>query len=215
MDPTKWVWKECRAFRWRRSDCLELRALLHCWIQWRARRDEFHSFRTMVLMDNQTILAVVAKGGIPPKLYRVWCAAWHRHTALWTCTCWWPGLIQQTMLPLVVLMVIDRSVSSSGKDKHQHFNRLILRLVYMQHRRTLRLCGVMDLDKPTPHTCWQPYHLCCPVSSIAWIFLGGWSELGVKITRPCCCCSIRPCGGFVLCRVFLGLVNVDWQLVLW
>ena len=64
IDPAKWEWKECRAFRWRRSEhinCLELRAMLHC-IQWRARRGKFNSFRTMVLIDNQAILAVVAKG---------------------------------------------------------------------------------------------------------------------------------------------------------
>ena len=63
INPDKWVWKECRAFRWRRSEhinLLELRAAVH--IQWRARRGRFHSFRTMLLIDNQSILAVIAKG---------------------------------------------------------------------------------------------------------------------------------------------------------
>ena len=64
IDPSKWEWKECRAFRWRRAEhinCLELRAALHC-LQWRSRRSSFHSFRTMILIDNQAILAVIAKG---------------------------------------------------------------------------------------------------------------------------------------------------------
>ena len=64
VNPDKWVWKECRAFRWRRSEhinLLELRAAVHA-IQWRARRGRFHSFRTMLLIDNQSILAVIAKG---------------------------------------------------------------------------------------------------------------------------------------------------------
>ena len=64
INPDKWVWKECRAFRWRRSEhinLLELRAAVHS-IQWRARRGRFHSFRTMLLIDNQSIFAVIAKG---------------------------------------------------------------------------------------------------------------------------------------------------------
>ena len=64
IDPSKWEWKECRAFKWRRAEhinCLELRAALHC-IQWRARRTRYHSFRTMLLIDNQSIIAVIAKG---------------------------------------------------------------------------------------------------------------------------------------------------------
>ena len=64
IDPSKWEWKDCRAFKWRRAEhinCLELRAALHC-LQWRSRRSSFHSFRTMILIDNQAILAVIAKG---------------------------------------------------------------------------------------------------------------------------------------------------------
>ena len=64
IDPSKWVWRECRAFRWRHSEhinLLEFKAALHA-IQWRARRGRFHSFRTMLLIDNQSVLAVIAKG---------------------------------------------------------------------------------------------------------------------------------------------------------
>ena len=64
IDPGKWRWKECRAFRWKRVEhigILELKAALHS-IQWRGRRGGFHSFRTMLLIDNQSVLAVIAKG---------------------------------------------------------------------------------------------------------------------------------------------------------
>ena len=64
IDPSKRHWHECRSFRRRRSEhinILEFKATLHA-IQWRARRGGFHSFRTMLLIDNQSILAVIAKG---------------------------------------------------------------------------------------------------------------------------------------------------------
>ena len=64
IDPSKWEWRHCRAFRWRRAEhinLLELRAALHA-IQWRCRRAAFKDFRTMMLIDNQAILAVIAKG---------------------------------------------------------------------------------------------------------------------------------------------------------
>eukprot|EP00438_Fugacium_kawagutii_P010394 Skav220394 [mRNA] locus=scaffold639:248658:258388:- [translate_table: standard] len=64
IDPSKWEWKHCRAFRWRHTahiNLLELKALTHA-IQWRARRSKFHSFRTMLLCDSQSVVAVVAKG---------------------------------------------------------------------------------------------------------------------------------------------------------
>eukprot|EP00438_Fugacium_kawagutii_P030713 Skav213067 [mRNA] locus=scaffold364:748159:750546:- [translate_table: standard] len=64
IDPGKWEWKHCRAFRWRHVshiNLLELKTLVHA-IQWRARRARFHSFRTMLLCDSQAVIAVVAKG---------------------------------------------------------------------------------------------------------------------------------------------------------
>eukprot|EP00438_Fugacium_kawagutii_P016600 Skav236386 [mRNA] locus=scaffold29:74303:80602:- [translate_table: standard] len=64
IDPNKWEWKHCRAFKWRHVshiNLLELKALVHA-IQWRARRTRFHSFRTMLLCDSQAVIAVVAKG---------------------------------------------------------------------------------------------------------------------------------------------------------
>eukprot|EP00438_Fugacium_kawagutii_P005526 Skav227070 [mRNA] locus=scaffold72:1057412:1062770:- [translate_table: standard] len=64
IDPSKWEWKHCRAFRWRHTahiNLLELKALTHA-IQWRARRSKYHSFRTMLLCDSQSVVAVVAKG---------------------------------------------------------------------------------------------------------------------------------------------------------
>ena len=64
IDPSKWEWRHCRAFRWRRTEhinLLELRAALHA-VQWRCRRAAFRDFRTMLLIDNQAILAVIAKG---------------------------------------------------------------------------------------------------------------------------------------------------------
>ena len=84
--------------RWRRSEhinCLELRAALHC-IQWRARRSRHHSFRTMLLIDNQSIIAVIAKGrssspAIGRLLRRLQLCA-----ALWISISWWLGLIQPT-----------------------------------------------------------------------------------------------------------------------
>lgn len=64
IDPLKWEWRHCRAFRWARSEhinLLELGAALHA-IQWRSRRAAYCDFRTMLLIDNQAILAVIAKG---------------------------------------------------------------------------------------------------------------------------------------------------------
>lgn len=64
IDPNKWEWKHCRAFRWRHAthiNLLELKSLVHA-IQWRARRARYHSFRTMILCDSQAVIAVVAKG---------------------------------------------------------------------------------------------------------------------------------------------------------
>ncbi len=64
IDPLKWEWRHCRAFRWKRAEhinMLELRAALHA-VQWRCRRAEYCDFRTMILIDNQAILAVIAKG---------------------------------------------------------------------------------------------------------------------------------------------------------
>lgn len=64
IDPNKWEWKRCRAFRWRHTshiNLLKLKALLHA-VPWRARRSRFHSFRTMILCDSQAVIAVVAKG---------------------------------------------------------------------------------------------------------------------------------------------------------
>ena len=64
IDPLKWEWRHCRAFRWKRSEhinLLELRAALHA-VQWRCRRASYRDFRTMLLIDNQAILAVIAKG---------------------------------------------------------------------------------------------------------------------------------------------------------
>ena len=64
IDPLKWEWRHCRAFRWKRVEhinLLELRAALHA-IQWRCRRAAYCDFRTMILIDNQAILAVMAKG---------------------------------------------------------------------------------------------------------------------------------------------------------
>ena len=64
ISPDKWEWKRCRAFKWAKVahiNLLELKALIHS-VQWRARRQRFHSFRTMILIDNQSIVAVVTKG---------------------------------------------------------------------------------------------------------------------------------------------------------
>ena len=64
VDPLKWEWRHCRAFRWRRSEhinILEMKAALHA-IQWRGRRSAYRNFRTMILIDNQSVLAVMAKG---------------------------------------------------------------------------------------------------------------------------------------------------------
>ena len=64
IDPDKWEWRHCRAFKWAKSahiNLLELKSLLHA-VQWRARRKRFHSFRTMILCDSQAVVTVVAKG---------------------------------------------------------------------------------------------------------------------------------------------------------
>lgn len=64
VDPGKWEWKHCRAFRWRHVahiNLLELKALVRA-VQWRARRTRYHSFRTMLLCDSQAVIAVVTKG---------------------------------------------------------------------------------------------------------------------------------------------------------
>ena len=64
VDPLKWEWRHCRAFKWRRSEhinVLEMKAALHA-IQWRGRRSAYRNFRTMILIDNQSVLAVMAKG---------------------------------------------------------------------------------------------------------------------------------------------------------
>ena len=64
VDPLKWEWRHCRAFKWRKSEhinILELKAALHA-IQWRGRRSAYRDFRTMILIDNQSVLAVMAKG---------------------------------------------------------------------------------------------------------------------------------------------------------
>eukprot|EP00435_Cladocopium_sp_Y103_P040942 s793_g11.t1 len=64
ISPDKWEWKHCRAFKWAKVahiNLLELKALIHA-VQWRARRQRYHSFRTMILIDNQSIVAVVTKG---------------------------------------------------------------------------------------------------------------------------------------------------------
>ena len=64
VDPLKWEWRHCRAFKWKRSEhinLLEMKAALHA-IQWRGRRSAYRDFRTMILIDNQSVLAVIAKG---------------------------------------------------------------------------------------------------------------------------------------------------------
>ena len=64
IDPLKWEWRHCRAFRWQRQEhinLLELRAALHA-VQWRSRRVAYCDLRTMLLIDNQAILAVIAQG---------------------------------------------------------------------------------------------------------------------------------------------------------
>ena len=64
VDPLKWEWRHCRAFKWKRSEhinLLEMKAALHA-IQWRGRRSAYRDFRTMLLIDNQSVLAVIAKG---------------------------------------------------------------------------------------------------------------------------------------------------------
>ena len=64
IDPLKWEWRHCRAFRWKRTEHInlwELRAALHA-VQWRSRRAAYCDLRTMLLIDNQAILAVIAKG---------------------------------------------------------------------------------------------------------------------------------------------------------
>ena len=69
VDPLKWEWRHCRAFKWKRSEhinLLEMKAALHA-IQWRGRRSAYRDFRTMILIDNQSVLAVIAKGVAPPE----------------------------------------------------------------------------------------------------------------------------------------------------
>eukprot|EP00435_Cladocopium_sp_Y103_P046554 s680_g13.t1 len=55
---------DLRAFKWAKVahiNILELKALMHA-VQWRARRQRYHSFKTMILCDNQSVVAVVTKG---------------------------------------------------------------------------------------------------------------------------------------------------------
>eukprot|EP00435_Cladocopium_sp_Y103_P046713 s2187_g13.t1 len=64
INPGKWEWKHCRAFKWAKVahiNILELKALMHA-VQWRARWQRYHSFKTMILCDNQSVVAVVTKG---------------------------------------------------------------------------------------------------------------------------------------------------------
>ena len=62
VNPEKWDWVHCRAFRWRRVahiNVLEMKAALHA-LQWRSRRNNFCNLRTMLLCDNQAVVAVIA-----------------------------------------------------------------------------------------------------------------------------------------------------------
>eukprot|EP00438_Fugacium_kawagutii_P027179 Skav234838 [mRNA] locus=scaffold1428:135350:140785:- [translate_table: standard] len=64
LDPTRWVWKTAQAYRWRRSEhinVLELRAILRS-LEWRARTATFHSCRFLHMSDSQICLAVLTKG---------------------------------------------------------------------------------------------------------------------------------------------------------
>ena len=123
-DPSKWEWRHCRAFRWRRVEhinCLELKAAIHA-LQWRSRRGCFHSFRTMLLIDNQAILAVMAKGrssskkinGLLQRLPALCCAIY-----LYVLVAGLTLLITQPTGPRAFLMVIGRvtkHAEMSGKN---------------------------------------------------------------------------------------------------
>eukprot|EP00438_Fugacium_kawagutii_P011318 Skav205073 [mRNA] locus=scaffold142:449288:454273:- [translate_table: standard] len=64
IDPRRWVWKTAQAYRWRRSEhinILELRSILRS-LEWRARTATFKSCRFLHLSDSQICLAVLTNG---------------------------------------------------------------------------------------------------------------------------------------------------------